>query len=239
MIQQLYCWVCIQRNWNQKFTEISVLIVFEHSLALPFFGTGMKTDLFHSWAPAEFSKFAGILSAALSQHHLRIWNSSTGIPLPPVDLFVVMLPKAHLTSHSRMSGSRWVIPSLWLSGLWRSFLYSSSVYSCHLFLISSASSRSIPFLSFIDGLVIFPDEISPEPVPISPFPKPGSLLHHPVFFLLLFFQLLPLLLLDLIRCQHLSSQFPLRLKLPRVVFVMYSDTRPSLIQTTRGIIPVL
>ena len=28
-------------------------------------------------------------------------------------------------------------------------LYSSSVYSCHLFLISSASVRSIPFLSFI------------------------------------------------------------------------------------------
>ena len=29
------------------------------------------------------------------------------------------------------------------------FLYSSSVYSCHLFLISSISIRSIPFLSFI------------------------------------------------------------------------------------------
>ena len=29
------------------------------------------------------------------------------------------------------------------------FLYSSSVYSCHLFLIFSASVRSIPFLSFI------------------------------------------------------------------------------------------
>ena len=28
-----------------------------------------------------------------------------GIPPPPLALFVVMLPKAHLTSHSRMSGS--------------------------------------------------------------------------------------------------------------------------------------
>ena len=28
------------------------------------------------------------------------------IPLPPLALFVEMLPKAHLTSHSRMSGSR-------------------------------------------------------------------------------------------------------------------------------------
>ena len=60
-----------------------------------------------------------------------------------------MFPKAHLTSHSRMSGSRWVITPSWLSGSWRSFLYSSSVYSCYLFLISSASLRSIPFLSFI------------------------------------------------------------------------------------------
>ena len=42
----------------------------EHSLALPFFGTGMKTDLFSPVATAEFSKFAGILSAVLPQHHL-------------------------------------------------------------------------------------------------------------------------------------------------------------------------
>ena len=40
--------------------------LFEHSLALPFFGIGMKTDLFQSCGPDEFSKFAGILSAALS-----------------------------------------------------------------------------------------------------------------------------------------------------------------------------
>jgi len=32
----------------------------------------------------------------------RIWNSSTGIPSPPLALFVVMLSKAHLTSHSRI-----------------------------------------------------------------------------------------------------------------------------------------
>ena len=63
----------------------------------------------------------------------------------------MMLPKAHLTLHSMMSGSRWVITTLWLSGSLRSFLYSSSVYSCHL-LISSASVRSIPFLSFIEPI---------------------------------------------------------------------------------------
>ena len=79
----------------------------------------------------------------------RIWNSWTGIPSPPLALFIMILPKAHLTSHSRMTGSKWVITPSWLSGSWRSFLYSSSVYSCHLFLVSSASFRSIPFLSFI------------------------------------------------------------------------------------------
>ena len=60
-----------------------------------------------------------------------------------------MLPKAHLTSHSRVSGSRWVITPSWLSESLISFLYNSSVYYCHLFLISSASVKSIPFLSFI------------------------------------------------------------------------------------------
>ena len=79
----------------------------------------------------------------------RIWTSSTGIPSHPLALFLVMLSKAHLTSHSRMSGSSWVITPLWLSGLWRFFFNSSYVYSCHLFLISSASVRSIPFVSFI------------------------------------------------------------------------------------------
>ena len=58
----------------------------------------------------------------------------------------------HLTLHSRMSGSRWVITPSQLSWSWRSFLYSSSVYSCHLFLISSASVRSLPFLPFIEPI---------------------------------------------------------------------------------------
>ena len=51
----------------------------------------------------------------------RIWNSSTGIPSPLLALFIVMLPKDNLTSHSRMFGSRWMITRSWISGLWRSF----------------------------------------------------------------------------------------------------------------------
>ena len=41
-----------------------------------------------------------------------------------------------------------ITPS-WLSGSVRSFLCSSSVYSCHLFLISFCSVRSMPFLFFL------------------------------------------------------------------------------------------
>ena len=55
---------------------------------------------------AEFSKFAGILCSTVAASSFRIWNSSIGIPSPPLVLFVVILPKVHLTSHSRMSGSR-------------------------------------------------------------------------------------------------------------------------------------
>ena len=110
----------------------------------------MKTDLFqscgHCWV---FHICWHIKCSTFTASSFRIWNSSTGIPSPPAALFVVMLLKAHLTWHSRMSGSRWVITPSWLYGSWGSFLYSSSVYSCHLFLISSASVRSIPFLSFI------------------------------------------------------------------------------------------
>ena len=115
---------------------------FEHSLGLPFFGIRMKTDLFqscgHCWV---FQICWHIECSTFTISSFRIWKSSTGIPSPPLALFVVMLSKAPLTSHSRMSGSGWVITPSWLSGSWRSFLYSSSVYSCHLFLISSASVR--------------------------------------------------------------------------------------------------
>ena len=85
----------------------------------------MKTDLFqscgHCWV---FQICWHIECSTFTVSSSRIWNSWTGIPSPPLALFVVMLSKAHWTSHSRMSGSWWVITPVWLSGLWRSFLYS-------------------------------------------------------------------------------------------------------------------
>ena len=86
--------------------------------------------------------------STLTGSSLRVLNNSTGIPSPPLALFIVMLPKAYLTSHSRISGYRWVTTSSWLSGTLRPFLYSFSVFSCHLFLTSSTSVASLLFLSF-------------------------------------------------------------------------------------------
>ena len=78
----------------------------EHSLALPFFGTDLFQSCGHCWV---FQICWHIESSTLTTSSFGIWNSSAGIPSPPLALFAVMLPKAHLTKHSRMSGSRWVI----------------------------------------------------------------------------------------------------------------------------------
>ena len=131
----------------------AIVRLFKHSLGLSFFGILMKTDLFQSCGHCWVFQICWHTDCnTFTASSFKIWNSSSGIPSPPLALLAVMLPKAHLTLHSRMSGSRWVITPLWLPGLWRSFLYNSSVYSYHLLLICSASVRSIPFLSFIEPI---------------------------------------------------------------------------------------
>ena len=81
----------------------------EHSLALPFFGIGTKTDLFqscgHCWV---FQICWHIECSTLTALSFRIWNSSAGILSSPLAL--------HLTLHSKMSASRSVITPSWLPG---------------------------------------------------------------------------------------------------------------------------
>ena len=98
------------------------LSILWHCLSL---GLESKTDLFQSCGPCwVFQICWHIECSTFTASSFRIWwNSPTGIPSIPLALFIVMLSKAHLTSYSRMSGSRWVITPLWLSGTWRSFLY--------------------------------------------------------------------------------------------------------------------
>ena len=119
-------------------------VVVEHSLALPFFGIGMKTDLFqscgHCWV---FQICWHIECNTFTASSFRIWNSSTGIPLTSLALF----KWCFLWSTWRY------IPGCLAPGEWSHhrdylgcedlFLYSSSVYSSHILLISSASRPSI------------------------------------------------------------------------------------------------
>ena len=121
----IYCWSLAWRilSITLLVCEMSATVQeFEDSLALPFSGIGMKTGLFqscgHCWV---FQICWCIECSTFTASYFRIWNSSAGIPSPPLALFVVMLPKTHLTSHSRMSGSRWVITPSWLYGSLRSF----------------------------------------------------------------------------------------------------------------------
>ena len=107
-----------------------------------FFGIAFLWDWNENWPfPVLWPllSFPNLLAYWVHLFHSIVFydlKSSTGIPSPPQALFVVLLLKAHVTSHSRMSGSRRVITPSWLSGSWRSFLSSSSVYSCYLFLIN-------------------------------------------------------------------------------------------------------
>ena len=75
-------------------------MVIRHSLALSF-GTEMKTDLFqfcgHCWV---FQICWHIECSNLTASSLRLCNSSAGIPSSSLTLLLVILPKAHLTSHS-------------------------------------------------------------------------------------------------------------------------------------------
>ena len=117
-----YCWSLAWRilSISLLVCEMSAIVQkFEHSLALPCFGIGMKTDLFqscgHCWV---FHICCHIECRTLTASSFGICNSSTGIPSPPLAFFVVMLSKDQLTSCSRIC-SRWVITPSWLSGSWR------------------------------------------------------------------------------------------------------------------------
>ena len=108
-----YCWSLAWKILSITLLacEVTAIVQYsEHFLALPFFGIGMKTDLSqscgHCWV---FQICWHIEYSTLTASLFRLWNRSTGIPSPPLAFFIVMIPKAYLTSHSRMSGSRWVI----------------------------------------------------------------------------------------------------------------------------------
>ena len=96
----MYCWRLTWRILTitlLAYKMSAIVQQFEHSLALPFFGLGMKTDLSqtcgHCWV---FQICWHIECSTFTALSFRIWTSSTGIPSPPLALFIVMLLKAHL-----------------------------------------------------------------------------------------------------------------------------------------------
>ena len=123
-----FCWSLAWRilTITLLVCEMSAIVwQFEHPLVLPFFGIRMKTDLFQSCGHCWVFQICWYIEwSTLTASSFRIWKGSAGIPSPPLALFIVMIPKAYLILHSRMSGCRWVITPSWLSGSWRSFLYS-------------------------------------------------------------------------------------------------------------------
>ena len=94
--QFTYCWKQAWRIFDLDFAhlwnECSCAVIW-HSLALPLFGIGMITDLFqssgHCWV---FQICWHIEYSTLPASSFRIWSSSTGIPSPPLALFVVVVP---------------------------------------------------------------------------------------------------------------------------------------------------
>ena len=86
-----------------------------YTIIWTFFGIALLWDWNENWHFPVLWPCWHTECSILIASSFRILNSSTGIPSPPLALFIVILPKAHLISYSRMSDCRWVITPLWLS----------------------------------------------------------------------------------------------------------------------------
>ena len=117
----------------------------------------MKTDLFqccgHCWV---FQICWRIERSTFTAHLLGFEIAQLGIPSAPLALFIVMLPKAHLTSYSRMSGSKWVITPSWLSG---------PLLSCTFWLFDYLIAKSIYYLAIVSEVR------NPESIQIPHWPS--------------------------------------------------------------------
>ena len=96
-------------KWNESNCEVWT-----------FFGIALLWDwneIWHFpvlWLLLSFPNLLACWAQHFNSIIFRMWNSSAGILSPPLALFIAVLPKAHWTSHSMMSGSKWVPRPLWL-----------------------------------------------------------------------------------------------------------------------------
>ena len=105
------------RTWNKCNCAV-VWTLFGIAFLWDWNETGLFWSCGHCWV---FQICWHTKCSILTASYFRTWNNSARISSPPPTLFRVMHSKAHLTSHSWISGSRWVITS-WFSGSLRSFL---------------------------------------------------------------------------------------------------------------------
>ena len=148
-------------NFKHHFT--SVWDECNYAVVWAFFGIAFLGDWNENW---PFSVLWPLLSFQICWHiecstftasSFRVWNSSTGIPTPPLALFAVLPSRACLTSHSRISGSRWVITPSWLSGSWRSFLLG---LKCVLLILIALFYFSCLLLGYVNTFLEFYFDIS-------------------------------------------------------------------------------
>ena len=99
-----------------------------------FFGTAFFWDWNENWLFQScghccvFQICWPIGCSTFTASSFRVWNSSTGIPSPPLALFGVMLPKAHLTSHSMTLPNTYSYSS-WDQGPWLVILWHTSPHT--------------------------------------------------------------------------------------------------------------
>ena len=126
--QFTYCWSLAWRILSITLLACEISVYSRCVVLWAFFGIAFLWDWNENWPfPVLWPlvRFPNLLAYWVQHFHSIIFqdlHSSTGIPSPPLALFVVMLSKAHLTSHPRVSGSRWVITPSWLSGSWSFFV---------------------------------------------------------------------------------------------------------------------
>ena len=149
--QFIYCWNLkdFEPNLASIWNERNCTLVWRFfSIAL--FGIGLKTGLFQSCGQCwRFQICWHMECSTLTGSSFKILNTSAGILSPPLALFLEMLPKA---SWLHISGcldlGEWSHHCGYL-GHEDLFYIVLLCICCHLFLISSASVRFLPLLSFI------------------------------------------------------------------------------------------
>ena len=114
-------YVCSLYGFEKLCAHYSRLLIVRwlaHSSVLPFLEIGMRIDLWQSYGHGCVFLICWHIECS-TMNASSFWevHSSTGIPSHPLALLTVELPKALLTSHSRMPGSGWLTYCLQISVL--------------------------------------------------------------------------------------------------------------------------